>query len=85
MPVPAFLADEDFRRDIVNAALRLNPAIDLMTTQELGLSGAADYDLLAFALERGRTVVSHDVNTMTAAARSRLDEGSEIAGLILVP
>jgi predicted nuclease of predicted toxin-antitoxin system len=81
---PRFLADEDFRRDIVLAARRFDRNIDFVRAQEIGLSGAPDDAVLEFASTEGRVVVSHDVSTMTAAAIARLKANEDMSGLILV-
>jgi len=41
-----YLADEDLRFQIVEAVRRLEPAIDISTVQEMGMSGDSDADLL---------------------------------------
>ena len=85
MSLPRFLADEDLRRDIIRAARRLEPRIVTSTVQDEGLGGAPDDAVLEFASAEGWLVVSHDVNTMKAAAEARLDGGQEMNGLFLVP
>lgn len=82
MAAPRFLADEDFRFDIVQAVRNLDVAVDIVTVQEAGLGGMDDQDLLAAS---GQILISHDRNSMTAAAAERLQSGHEIAGLVLVP
>lgn len=81
---PHFLADEDFRRDIVLATRRLDRSIDFVRAQEAGLAGAPDEVVLEFASRESRVVVSHDVSTMPAAAIARLRAKERMAGLILV-
>lgn len=83
MSRPHFLADEDLRREIVLAVRRLEPAVEIVTVQEVGLSGATDADVLNFANGNEWIVVSHDVNTMRAEANRRVAAGSGIAGLFL--
>lgn len=85
MTPPAFLADEDFREDTIQAVLRLDPAVDFATVRGVGLGGATDDIVLAFARAHSRVVVSHDANTMTAAAIACIRDGSGIAGLLIVP
>lgn len=85
MAAPRFLADEDFRFDIVQAVRNLDVAVDIVTVQEAGLGGMDDQDLLEIAAASGQILISHDRNSMTAAAAERLQAGHEIAGLVLVP
>ncbi len=49
------------------------------------MRGAADDTLLEWAAANGRVMVSHDVNTMTAAANLRIAQGLAMSGLIIVP
>jgi hypothetical protein len=85
MSTPRFLADEDLNRVVVLATRRLEPTLDFATVPELGLAGTADADVLAFAAAEGRLLVSHDVNTMRAAAEARVRAGAPMPGLFLVP
>jgi len=78
------LADENFKGQIVRA-LRLHlTEIDLVTVQELGLSGATDPVVLATAAQDGRVVLSHDVNTMTLYAIDRIEKNVPMPGLLIV-
>lgn len=85
MAAPRFLADEDFRFDMVLAVRARDASIDIVTVQELALGGMDDADLLDRAQQAGRIVLSHDRNTMTAEAACRLQADRSIAGLIIVP
>jgi hypothetical protein len=85
MSQPRFLADEDLRRAIVLAVRRLEPAIEIPTIFDMNVGGASDEQVLELAAGQGFIVVSHDVNTMRAAAETRLRNGSTMAGLFLVP
>lgn len=85
MSVPRFLADEDLRRYIVRATQRLEPAIEFTPAQELELFGTPDPAVLEFANANGWLVVSHDVNTMKAAAEARVSAGVGMSGLFLAP
>jgi predicted nuclease of predicted toxin-antitoxin system len=63
------LCDENFNGDIVRglgAQRHSIPAItiDVVRVQEVGLSGAADSDILAWAAANDRIVVTHDRATM---------------------
>jgi hypothetical protein len=82
---PRYLADEDFRRDIVEAVRRIDSSIDVGVVQELGMSGTPDVDLLEWAAREGRIVVTHDVKTMTAEAIRRIERGLAMPGKLIVP
>jgi hypothetical protein len=53
--------------------------------QDVGLIGAPDQEVLAWAAEAGRILVSHDASTMTAAAYRRIESCMPMPGLIIVP
>ena len=84
MSRPRFLADHDLNEHIVTGVLRREPAIEFSRVREFGLSEASDNEVLDFAQRQGLLVVSHDVNTMTAAAYARLSSGGSISGLFMV-
>ena len=52
--------------------------------RDVGLSKAPDSDVLEYAAQAGVIVVSHDVNTMRAAADARMKAGQDMAGLLFV-
>ena len=79
-----YLADEDLRNEIVHACSVLEPMIEFLTVQGVGLSGAEDDFVLEFAARDGLLVVSHDKRTMVPAARHRLEFALPMTGLFLV-
>lgn len=83
MARPRFLADEDLRFEIVLAVRRLEPAIDFPTVTELGRASSTDEQVLEFAREEGRIVVSHDVNTLRGLADERIADGRGVSGVLL--
>lgn len=74
------LADENFDNDIVRGALRRNVRLDIVRAQDVGLSGTADLDVLIWAAQDGRVVLTHDVKTMTHAAIQRIQRGEPMTG-----
>jgi predicted nuclease of predicted toxin-antitoxin system len=83
MSRPAFLCDHDVNEHIVDGMLRREPTTVVVRAREVGLDHVDDNRLLAYAAERGYIVISHDVNTMAAAAYDRLDRQLPMAGLLL--
>jgi Domain of unknown function (DUF5615) len=81
---PRFLADQDFNDHIVRGVQRREPAVEFLRARELGIEERSDTEVLAHAAAGSWIVVSHDVNTMTAAANARLATGQPLAGLLLV-
>jgi len=85
MSTPLFLADENIEPAIVSATRRIEPEIDFQTIDVANLLGAPDAVVLEYAHRELRIVVSHDVNTLIAIAKSRISNGEGIAGLLIAP
>jgi predicted nuclease of predicted toxin-antitoxin system len=79
----ALAVDENFNNRIVRGMLRRNQHLDMVRVQDVGLSGAPDQEVLAWAASEHRTLVTHDVATMTERVRRRIDAGLLIAGVIV--
>ena len=78
-------ADENLNNAIVRGLRRLNPEIDIVRVQDVGLSGVPDSQVLAWAAAQGRVVVTHDINTMTAEAYLRVKSNMPMPGVFVVP
>jgi len=79
-----FLADENFNEEIV-AGLRLKqPQMDIQTAAEAGILGRLDPLVLAYAAERNRILLSHDVRTMPAHFEAFLAGGRHCPGVFLI-
>jgi hypothetical protein len=79
------LIDQDFDQDILRGIIRRVPTINALTAYEVGLSAAPDPQLLAWAAENKRVVLTHDRKTMPHHAASRMAAGAKMAGVIIVP
>jgi len=79
-----FLADHDLNEHIVAGVVRREPLIEFQRLREVGLREAKDHEILEYAARQGFIVVSHDVNTMPAAAFARIEGGQPLAGLLMV-
>jgi hypothetical protein len=84
MSRPRFLADNDLNEHIIAGVLRQEPAIDFVRVRDLGMSEQPDAAILDYAESERLLVVSHDVNTMPAAAYARLSDGRSFPGLLMV-
>lgn len=79
------LADEDFDHHIVRGMVRELTGLDIIRVQDLGLGGKKDPAILERAAQDGRPVITHDVNTMVAAAYERVAAGLPMPGVFVVP
>ena len=80
-----FATDEDFNNRILRGLLRRQPDLDIVRIQDHHLSGADDTHVLEWASRERRTLLTHDVSTMSAYAYERIRAGQSTAGLIEVP
>lgn len=78
------LIDQDLDHVILRGLLLRVPTLDVTTAHQVGLSDASDPDLLAWAAEQTRIVVTHDRRTMSYHAANRIARGGSVAGIIIV-
>lgn len=79
-----FLADENFEGAIFRGLLRRHANLDIERVQDVGLISASDSDILEWAYQHERIVLTHDQKTMPAFAYQRMVEGKPIAGMIVM-
>lgn len=79
------LFDQDFNHDILRGLLLRLPDVDGITALRAGLDEAPDSELLDWAAQQRRTVVTHDVNSMPDNAYRRIRQGEPVAGVFVVP
>ncbi|NJL01018.1 MAG: DUF5615 family PIN-like protein [Spirulinaceae cyanobacterium RM2_2_10] len=79
-----FLADENLNSAIVRGLLRRSAEVDILRVQDVGLSGADDPTILAWAAAEARILLTHDVATMTRYAYERVANHLPMAGVIEV-
>ena len=78
-----FLTDEDFNNRILRGIRLRAPDLDIVRVQDVGLDGAVDPDVLAWAAETGRIVLTHDAETMSGYAYLRVDRGEAMPGVFV--
>jgi predicted nuclease of predicted toxin-antitoxin system len=79
------LIDENVDHDILRGLVRRIPQLDYVIVAQAGLAGTKDLELLRWAARENRTMLTHDVKTMTAFAKQLLRQQEPMAGVILVP
>lgn len=80
-----FLADENVDNRILAGLRRRQPAADLVRVQDVGLIGAEDPEVLAWAAEEGRILLTHDAATVPDYAHERIRAGMAMPGVIELP
>ena len=78
------LADENFNGDIVRGLLLRQPGLDMVRVQDIGLLGADDPGVLAWAAENDPIVLTHDRATMSDYAYERVAAGERTAGVFIL-
>jgi len=78
------LADENFNGEILRGVLLRQPGLDILRVQDAGLAGANDPDILAWAAENDRIVLTHDRATMTDYAYRRVAAGETMPGVFVL-
>jgi Domain of unknown function (DUF5615) len=78
------LADENFNGDIVRGLVLRQPDLDLIRVQDLGLAGVDDPDILAWAAENNRIVLTHDRASLPDYAFQRVVGRQVMAGVFIL-
>ena len=78
------LADENFNGDIVRGLLLRQPALDIVRIQDIELAGEDDPDILAWAANNNRILLTHDRATMPDYAYERVAAGQEMPGIFIL-
>ena len=77
-------ADADFNYHIILGLVRRNPSLDIIAIRDLGMAELLDPDVLEWAAESGRVLLTHDVSTMRMYAIERLRNSRAMPGLVIV-
>ncbi len=80
-----FLTDEDFDNRVLRGLIRYRPSLDIVRVQDVGLSGAADPSILAWATQEGRVLLTHDFRTMPQHVAKAIESNFDISGVIVTP
>lgn len=78
------LADENLNSDIVRGLLLRQPDLDIVRVQDVGLAGTDDPDVLHWAAENDRIVLTHDRATMPDFADERVAAGKRMSGVFVL-
>jgi len=79
-----YLGDEDFNHRIVRGLRRRLATLDVVRVQEVGLSAQPDDEVLAWAADDGRLILTYDAATMIDFAYQRVAHGLLMPGVLAV-
>jgi hypothetical protein len=79
-----YLLDADLPSALYRGLKRRSSSLDVIRVHHVGLSSEADPDVLSFAAESGRILVTRDKSTMRGFAAARVQGGEAMPGLLVV-
>jgi len=79
-----FVADQNLHDANVRGLKRKCPELDIVLVRDLDLASAEDPDILEWAAEEGRILLTHDRQTMINHAKQRLQSGLRMPGLFVI-
>ena len=79
-----FQADADLNHTILLATIRRVPTLDFKSAADARLAGLSDMEVLAFASEQERILVTHDSKTMPRHFGDFVNRARS-AGVVIVP
>ena len=80
-----WLTDEDFDNRILRGLRLQSPSIDILRVQDVGLAEASDPQILAWAAQNQRILLTHDRRTMPRHVKDRLIHAQFVWGVVVVP
>jgi predicted nuclease of predicted toxin-antitoxin system len=78
-------ADEHIPTPLIEGLLARQPDLDIVRVQDVGLRSAPDPELLEWAAQEKRLLITNDVHTLLDYAYERVAEGKPMPGVIAVP
>lgn len=78
-----FLTFESFDGAVIAGVRSKYPRVDIVRAVEVGLGSTPDIDILRWATQHGRVVLSRDISTMRADAINLINQGNPPTGLLL--
>jgi hypothetical protein len=76
--------DENFDNRILRGLRRRRQELDIVRVQDVGLAGWSDADVLAWAAQEGRVLLTHDVTTIGRYVDERVQAGLPMPGVFVV-
>lgn len=81
---PRFLADENIDPDVVLGLRRRFEQTDIVRVQDVGLRTLDDPEILRWAADENRILITHDFRTVPRFAGERLSAGLSMPGVIAI-
>lgn len=78
------LSDENFNGNIVRGLFLRQPNLDLLRVQDVNLLNVDDPEILEWAANNNRILLTHDRATMPDFAYERLSRNQSMAGMFVI-
>lgn len=78
------LADQNFNGNILRGLKNRLSDLDCLATYEIGMQKYKDYEILTFAAEENRIILTHDAKTFPTYAYEKIANGEKMTGVIIV-
>ncbi len=78
------VSDGDVHGDVIRGLWAKEPELDLVRVQDVGLRRASDPEVLAWAAEENRVVVTQDRSTLVGVAWERVKGGIPMPGVLAI-
>ncbi len=78
------LADQNFNGRILRGLKARILGLDCLATHEIGIQKYTDNDLLTFAAQENRIILTHDAKTFPKFAYEKIAKGEKMCGVIVV-
>ena len=78
------LFDQNFNGRILRGIRERIPELDCVATYEIGIGAYSDPQLLIWAANEDRVVLTHDAKTFPIFAYNRMAKGEKMSGVIVV-
>jgi predicted nuclease of predicted toxin-antitoxin system len=76
------VSDEDVNGRIIRGLRRREPGLDIVRTLDVGLAHRPDPEILQWAADQDRVLVTEDVSTMIGFAWQRVKDGQPMTGVL---
>jgi Domain of unknown function (DUF5615) len=80
----SLLSDENLNGDIIRGLFLRQPNLDLIRVQDVGLIEVEDPEILAWAAEKQRIILTHDRATMPDFAYERIVREETMSGMFVI-
>jgi hypothetical protein len=78
------LFDQNFNGRISRGLKERIPELDCVATYEVGIGAYLDPQLLAWAANENRVILTHDTKTFPIFAYERIEKGEKMCGVLVV-